>query len=77
MDKYQWFEAGYGFQGFKFGVVTPEDLLKYDRYKTFRTFLAETSNRALAIKLTSEACRCSQSSMSRAITFFEDDVSKV
>jgi len=76
MTKFEFFEAGFGLIGARFGLVSPAALGKYDIYKTYLENLAKTGKSSIAKKLTVKFYNCHYSTMVRAIYFFEEDYTK-
>lgn len=73
MTRFEFFQKGYGMTAVRLGIAPVSMSGWYDVYKTYIEFSVRLNNKSEARKITIAKYECSESKMSRVISWFEDD----
>jgi len=69
MNRLEWLESDAARIGMELGIVRPDIFAKYIRYSIYIEY-SKKHDKATAIQLTADHCKCEQTTIYRAIEFF-------
>lgn len=76
MTRFEWFSLGHAKIPLELGILSSDDFGFYIKYCVFLDFKAQGNDKTTAITLTSDRFRCSERSVYRAISYFDEPTSK-
>jgi hypothetical protein len=74
MTRLDWFEKGYGNSAVDLGILDPALVLRFIQYKVYTKYRAE-NKKTRAVELTAIEMEIPDSSVWRAVKFFEESTS--
>jgi hypothetical protein len=69
VTRLEWLDSDFARVGIELGIVRPDIFAKYIRYSIFIEY-SKKHDKATAIQLAADECRCEQTTIYRAIEFF-------
>jgi hypothetical protein len=76
MTRFQWFSLGHAKIPLELGILSSDDFGLYIKYCVFLDFIAQGNEKTTAITLASDRVGCSERTIYRAISYFDETVSK-
>jgi len=69
VNRLEWLDSDFARQGIELGIVRPDIFAKYIRYSIFIEY-SKKHDKATAIQLTADECKCHSDTIYLAIKFF-------